>query len=101
MFSRKVLPSLISCLAIIATEQLSGVLLIVIYAQSIFNLVGTGEWTAQEQTLLAAVIQLFASILSVPMLALMGRRVLVTLSAALMGTSLVVLGIQKKRKNFF
>lgn len=94
----KALLAFISCLAVIATEQLSGVLLIVIYAQAIFNIVGTGEWTAHEQILMAGVVQLFASIVSVPLLASLGRRILVTFSAALMGTSFLVLGTKLEKR---
>lgn len=73
-------------------QQLSGVNIMIFYALTLFNTIGSGELTGNEQTLVVGAVQILASLLAAFLVDLLGRRILLTVSTLLMGLSLMLLG---------
>lgn len=92
MKNRRVLWIIVTCHVVIITQQLSGVNTMIFYATVIFNNGGSGDLTGSEQTLVVGVVQIVSCLLCTGLIDFLGRRVLLTVSAALTGLFMILLG---------
>lgn len=84
--------SLIVCHGVIVAQQLSGINTMIFYALVIFNNGGSGNLTGEEMTLVVGAVQILACLLCTLTIDRIGRRILLTVSAASTGVFLVLLG---------
>ncbi|XP_076625128.1 facilitated trehalose transporter Tret1 [Colletes latitarsis] len=90
--NRRVLRSLVTCFGVTLGQQFSGVNMMIFYALTLFNTIGSGELTGSEQTLVVGAVQILASLLAAFLVDVLGRRILLTVSTLLMGLFLILLG---------
>ncbi|KZC08076.1 Facilitated trehalose transporter Tret1, partial [Dufourea novaeangliae] len=90
--NRRVLRSFATCLGVVLSQHLSGANMMIFYALTLFNTIGSGELTGSEQTLLVGAVQILASLLAALLVDVLGRRILLALSTSLMGLFLILLG---------
>ncbi|XP_031833976.2 facilitated trehalose transporter Tret1 [Nomia melanderi] len=88
----RVLRSFAACLGVMLSRQLNGVNVMIFYALTLFNTIGSGELTGSEQTLLVGCVQILASLLAAFLVDILGRRILLAVSTLLMGLFLILLG---------
>ncbi|RLU26857.1 hypothetical protein DMN91_000655 [Ooceraea biroi] len=92
MKNRYVARSFFACLFAFLTQQLSGVNIMIFYALTFFNVGGSGDLTGSEHTVVVGGLQILSCFLATCLIDVLGRRVLLTVSAALMGLFLILLG---------
>ncbi|XP_078037312.1 facilitated trehalose transporter Tret1 [Augochlora pura] len=90
--NRRVLRSLVACLGVVLSHQFSSVNVMIFYALTLFNTIGSGELTGTEQTLLVGGVQILASLVAAFFVDVLGRRILLVVSTLLMGLFLILLG---------
>ncbi|KAG7200720.1 hypothetical protein KM043_001271 [Ampulex compressa] len=90
--NRRVFRAFVVCFLAIVGQQLSGVNTITFHALTLFSMGGSGELTASEATLVLASVQVISCLLGIYLVNLLGRRILISASSALMGLFLVLLG---------
>ncbi|XP_076645043.1 facilitated trehalose transporter Tret1 [Halictus rubicundus] len=90
--NHRVLRSFVACLGVVLGHQLSSVNVMIFYALTLFNTIGSGELTGSEQTLLVASVQILASLVATFLVDMLGRRILLAVSTLLMGLFLILLG---------
>nr|XP_033333268.1 facilitated trehalose transporter Tret1-like [Megalopta genalis] len=90
--NRRVLRSLAACLGVVLSHQFSSVNVMIFYALTLFNTIGSGELTGSEQTLLVGGVQILASLVAAFLVDILGRRILLAVSTLLMGLFLILLG---------
>ncbi|KOC65059.1 Facilitated trehalose transporter Tret1 [Habropoda laboriosa] len=90
--NRRVLRSIATCFGVILSQHLCGVNMLIFYALTFFETSGSGELTGSEQTLVVGAVQILASLLATYLVGIFGRRILLTVSALLMGVFLILLG---------
>ncbi|XP_066581463.1 facilitated trehalose transporter Tret1-like [Prorops nasuta] len=88
----RVMRSLASSVIVMVTQQLCGVHTMIFYALTLFNSGGSGNLTGSEQTLAVGVTQTLSCILAAILIGALGRRILLTVSSALMGLFLIMIG---------
>ncbi|XP_011876304.1 PREDICTED: facilitated trehalose transporter Tret1-like [Vollenhovia emeryi] len=90
--NRRVASSFFACLFAFLTQQLSGVNIMIFYALTLFNVGGSGDLTASEQTVLIGGVQILSCFLAMGLTDVIGRRKLLIASSILMGLFLILLG---------
>lgn len=88
----RILRSFVTNFGVILGQQLSGVNIMIFYALTLFNTLGSGELTGSQQTLVVGAVQIFSCLLAALLVDILGRRILLTVSTLLMGTFLILLG---------
>ncbi|KAL6423531.1 hypothetical protein ACFW04_010234 [Cataglyphis niger] len=90
--NRHIISSFCTCFFAFLAQQLSGVNTIIFYALTFFNIGGSGNITASEQTIVISSIQILSCFLAMSLINMVGRRILLIVSASLMGLFLMLLG---------
>lgn len=89
---RKVWWAIVVCHGVIIAQQLSGINTMIFYALLIFNMGGSGDLSGEELTLVVGGVQILSCLLCTLTVDRIGRRILLTVSAASTGISLILLG---------
>ncbi|XP_054009242.1 facilitated trehalose transporter Tret1-like [Hylaeus anthracinus] len=90
--NRRILRSLATCFGVVLGQQFSGANMMIFYALTLFNTMGSGELTGSEQTLIVGAVQILTSFLAAFLVDVLGRRILLSVSTLLMGLFLILLG---------
>lgn len=92
--NRHIVRSFFTCFFVFLAQQLSGVTIMIFYALTLFNVGGSGDLTASEQTIVIGGIQILSCFLAIGLIDMVGRRILLIVSSMLMGLFLMLLGKQ-------
>ncbi|XP_036145944.1 facilitated trehalose transporter Tret1-like [Monomorium pharaonis] len=90
--NRHVANAFLTCFFAFLTYQLSGINITIFYALTLFNVGGSGDLTASEQTVLIGGVQILSCFLAMGLIDIVGRRILLTVSSTFMGIFLILLG---------
>ncbi|XP_076231292.1 facilitated trehalose transporter Tret1 [Calliopsis andreniformis] len=90
--NRRIIRSFVTCFGVMLGQQLCGVNMMIFYALTLFNTLGSGELTGSEQTLVVGAVQILSCLGAAFFVDAVGRRILLTISSLLMGIFLVLLG---------
>ncbi|CAL1688650.1 unnamed protein product [Lasius platythorax] len=90
--NRHIVRSFFTCFFVFLAQQLSGVTIMIFYALTLFNIGGSGDLTASEQTIVIGGIQILSCFLAIGLIDMVGRRILLIVSSMLMGLFLMLLG---------
>ncbi|GAB1860365.1 Sugar transporter ERD6-like 6 [Camponotus japonicus] len=90
--NRYIVSSFFTCFFAFLAQQLSGVNIMIFYALTLFNVGGSGDLTASEQTIVIGSIQILSCFLATSLINMVGRRILLITSSMLMGLFLMLLG---------
>ncbi|XP_070169312.1 facilitated trehalose transporter Tret1 [Polyergus mexicanus] len=90
--NRYIISCFFACFFAFLAQQLSGVNTMIFYALTLFNVGGSGNLTASEQTIVIGGIQILSCFLAMGLINIVGRRILLIVSSTLMGLFLILLG---------
>ncbi|EFN84065.1 Solute carrier family 2, facilitated glucose transporter member 8 [Harpegnathos saltator] len=92
LWNWRVARSFLACLFAFLTQQLGGVNIMLFYSLILFDFGGSGYLTVSEQTVVLGVVQVLSCLIATGLIDILGRRILLVISSALMGLFLILLG---------